>query len=66
MFVAKSDIPRCTHMPETLLDRWHRENPAAQRAPSILHQCVSGAIRGALLGIALLIALWLIYWAGLI
>jgi hypothetical protein len=53
-------------MPETLLDKWHRENSAAQRAPSILHQCVSGAIRGAILGIALLMALWLIYWAGLI
>lgn len=59
-------MPRCAHMLETLMDRWHQENTPARRLPSILHQCVSGAIRGAPLGLALLMALWLTYLIGLI
>lgn len=66
VFVAKSDMPRCAHGPETLKDNWHREYTAARRPPSILHQCVSGSIRGSLLGIAPLMALWLTYWTSLI
>ena len=57
---------RRSRMHERLVDRWHRENKAAHRPPSALHQCVTGAVRGGLLGIVLLAALFLVGWVGLL
>ncbi|WP_157914199.1 hypothetical protein [Methylorubrum populi] len=53
-------------MHETLVERWHRENLADRESPSVLHQCVTGAVRGGLLGIGLLAALYLVGWIGLL
>ncbi|SOR27145.1 protein of unknown function [Methylorubrum extorquens] len=53
-------------MRQTLIDQWHRETTAAQAAPPILQQCVTGAIRGALLGLVLLAVIFLIGWLGLL
>lgn len=53
-------------MPETMIDRWHRENTTDQASSSALRQCMTGAVRGALLGLILLVALFLIGWLGLL
>lgn len=57
---------RRSRMHETLVERWHRENLADRESPSVLHQCVTGAVRGGLLGIGLLAALFLVGWIGLL